>query len=150
MIFTLSLAISFFAQLNGLFSGLLIDKRRNVAFLFNDRYGMERIYWHENKDLYYFASEAKALLRVLPELRNLTRTGVAEFLTYGYTLDSRTLFRGIRSLPPSSLWSFEGNPSRAQIFFSREVGITIRITPEDFTAEFEETFKRILPRYLHP
>ena len=40
----------FFEKLNGLFSGLLIDKRRSKAFLFNDRYGVERIYWHETRD----------------------------------------------------------------------------------------------------
>jgi len=59
----------FFEKLNGLFSGLLIDKRRGKTFLFNDRYGVERIYCHETSDATYFASEAKALLRILPELR---------------------------------------------------------------------------------
>ena len=34
----------FFEKLNGLFSGLLIDKRQKKAVLFNDRYGIERIY----------------------------------------------------------------------------------------------------------
>src|SRR5262249_43143243 len=53
---------SFFEQLNGLFSGLLIDKRHKKAFLFNDRYGMERIYYYEAPDGFFFASEAKALL----------------------------------------------------------------------------------------
>ena len=33
----------FFEKLNGLFSGLLIDKRQGKAFLFNDRYGVERL-----------------------------------------------------------------------------------------------------------
>src|SRR5262245_11613820 len=59
----------FFADLNGLFSGLLIDKRQRRAFLFNDRYGMERLYYYEGKEGFFFASEAKALLRILPELR---------------------------------------------------------------------------------
>ena len=50
-------------QLNGLFSGILIDKRLRKMFLFNDRYGMERIYLHEADGEFYFATEAKALLR---------------------------------------------------------------------------------------
>src|SRR5437764_2215554 len=33
-------------DLNGLFSGLLIDRRARKAVLFNDRYGSERIYSH--------------------------------------------------------------------------------------------------------
>ena len=48
----------FFESLNGLFSGLLIDLRKNKAFLFNDRYGFDRLYFHESGDELYFASEA--------------------------------------------------------------------------------------------
>ena len=73
----------FFEQLNGLFSGLLIDHGRRRAFLFNDRYGMERLYWHENDDAFYFASEAKALLRILPELREFDKEGVIDYLRFG-------------------------------------------------------------------
>src|SRR4051794_32236178 len=47
----------FFEKLNGLFSGLLIDRKRKMAFLFNDRYGVERIYWRETKNATFFASE---------------------------------------------------------------------------------------------
>src|SRR5450432_2291520 len=54
----------FFEKLNGLFSGLLIDRRQNKVFLFNDRYGSQRIYFHESGGDFYFASEAKALLRI--------------------------------------------------------------------------------------
>src|SRR6266403_3952712 len=82
----------FIDKLNGLFSGLLVDQRRGKAFLFNDRYGSERIYWHQTKSATYFASEAKALLRVIPDLRKFDDEGVAQFLTYGCVLEGRTLF----------------------------------------------------------
>src|SRR5438552_1918829 len=97
----------FFKDLNGLFSGLLIDQRSNRAFLFNDRYGVERIYWHDDGERFYFASEAKALLRVRRQLRSFDDEGVAQFLTFGCTLGERTLFRGIQLFPAGSLWSFE-------------------------------------------
>ena len=93
----------FFEKLNGLFSGLLIDKRQGKAFLFNDRYGVERLYWHETEEAVFFASEAKALLRVLPELRAFDREGVAQFLAFGCTLGQRTLFRGVELLPEASV-----------------------------------------------
>ncbi|PYR23831.1 MAG: hypothetical protein DMF98_17455, partial [Acidobacteria bacterium] len=51
---------SFPAGLNGRFHGLLTDRTRGTATLFNDRYGMHRIYYHESKDAFYFAAEAKA------------------------------------------------------------------------------------------
>ncbi len=139
----------FFEKLNGLFSGLVIDKRRKKAFLFNDRYGVERIYWHETKDATYFASEAKALLRVLPELRKFDEEGVAQFLTFGCTLGQRTLFEGIQLLPGASVWCFENGKCRKERYFSPQTWESQPIMPaESFAAEFEETFKRVLPRYF--
>jgi asparagine synthase (glutamine-hydrolysing) len=138
----------FFEKLNGLFSGLLIDKRRRKAFLFNDRYGVERIYWYAAKDT-YFASEAKALLRVLPELRAFDAEGVTQFLTFGCTLDQRTLFRGVQLLPGASVWSFEKGSCRKKKYFSPETWESQSTLPNDsFRTEFQETFKRVLPRYF--
>jgi asparagine synthase (glutamine-hydrolysing) len=139
----------FFEKLNGLFSGLLIDKRRRKAFLFNDRYGVERIYWHESEDGFYFASEAKALLHALPELRAFDKEGVAQFLTFGCTLEQRTLFRGINTLPGASLWSFENGDYRKGKYFSPEIWERQpTLSPGAFEANFQETFKRILRRYF--
>jgi asparagine synthase (glutamine-hydrolysing) len=139
----------FFEKLNGLFSGLLIDKRKSKAFLFNDRYGVERLYWHETEDATYFASEAKALLRILPELRAFDEEGVARFLTYGCTLEWRTLFRDVQLLPGGSVWSFENGKRHKRKYFSPEIWESQPIlTVEAFESEFQETFKRILPRYF--
>src|ERR1051326_2352769 len=139
----------FFGKLNGLFSGLLIDKRKKCAFLFNDRYGVERIYIHEKEDALFFASEAKALLRVLPELRHFDEDGVAQFLAFGCTLEWRTLFRGVSVLPGGSLWQFEGRNCHKKRYFTPADWEKQQPLPaEDFEAEFQDTFKRILPRYF--
>jgi asparagine synthase (glutamine-hydrolysing) len=139
----------FFEKLNGLFSGLLIDKLQGKAFLFNDRYGGERLYWHEKEEAVFFASEAKALLRVLPELRAFDQAGVAQFLTFGCTLGQATLFRGVQLLPGASVWSFQdGNCQKRKYFFPKTWESQSIISAESFQAEFQETFQRILPRYF--
>jgi asparagine synthase (glutamine-hydrolysing) len=138
----------FFEELNGLFSGLLIDRRQRKAFLLNDRYGAERIYWHQSNDALYFASEAKALLAVLPELRGFDLNGVAQFLAFGCTLDWQTLFNGIRLLPGGSLWEFgNGTIKKGRYFDSRAWESLPSLSVERFESAFEETFERILPRY---
>jgi asparagine synthase (glutamine-hydrolysing) len=139
----------FFEKLNGVFSGLLIDKRQSKAFLFNDRYGLERIYFCETKDATYFAGEAKALLRILPQLRAFDERGVVQFLNYGCTLDWRSLFRGVHLLPGGSLWSFEGGSCRKKKYFSPESWVSqTPLSAESFESQFQETFKKILPRYF--
>jgi len=138
----------FFEKLNGLFSGLLIDKKRNRAFLFNDRYGLERLYLCETKDGLYFASEAKALLQILPELRFFDENGVAQLLTFGCTLEWQTLFRGVKLLPGGSLWALEGGHIRKGRYFSSASWESLQpLREQAFESEFKETFKRVLPRY---
>jgi asparagine synthase (glutamine-hydrolysing) len=140
---------NFFGLLNGLFSGVLIDKRRGIVFLFNDRYGIDRIYWTERPDGVYFASEAKALLRALPELRNFDEEGVADFLLFGCTLDWKTLFRNVHVLPGGSLWSFEGKEcKRARYFNVRDWEGLEPLSSETFQAELEEKFASRLPLYF--
>jgi asparagine synthase (glutamine-hydrolysing) len=142
---------AFIAELNGLFSGLLIDPRRSVVLLFNDRYGSERIYWHEREGVTYFASEAKALLAVLPELRAFDDRGVADYLAFGSTLGHRTLFRGVAMLPGASLWSFgpDGRNVRKGCYFDpAQWEAQPALDAPAFSAAFAETFKRVLPRYL--
>jgi asparagine synthase (glutamine-hydrolysing) len=139
----------FFGKLNGLFSGLLIDQRQNKAFLFNDRYSSQRIYFHELNGDFYFATEAKALLRILPQLREFDPEGVTQFMTFGCTLDWRTIFRGVQILPGGSLWTFENGNCRKEKYFSPAIWETQpQLSAEDFENKFQETFKRILPRYF--
>src|SRR5439155_11261276 len=139
----------FFERLNGLFSGLLIDKRKRKAFLFNDRYGVERIYYYEADGEFYFASEAKALLRILPELRQFDDEGVTQYLAFGCTLEWRTLFKDIQLLPGGSVWSFENGRCQKRKYFSPETWEEQPVlTAEPFESEFRRTFKRILPRYF--
>lgn len=141
----------FVSGLNGLFSGILIDARRERAFLFNDRYAAERLYYHERDGVVYVASEAKALLAVLPDLRSFSDEGVAEFLAFGSTRENRTLFRGVSLVPGGSLWSLVGPGTIKQdrYFSPAEWESQAPLSDEEFGVNFAETFERVLPRYLH-
>src|SRR5712691_6290724 len=94
------------AGLNGRFHGLLTDRTRGTTTLFNDRYGMHRLYYHESKEAFYFAAEAKAILAVHPELRRADPRGLGEFVACGCVLEGRTIFEDIHLLPSAAAWVF--------------------------------------------
>src|SRR6185436_12973808 len=96
----------FFSTLNGRFQGLLVDQTRRTASVFNDRYGLHLLYYHETKEAFYFAPEAKALLAIRAELRSVDPRGMGEFVACGCVLENRTLFRGVQVLPCASAWTF--------------------------------------------
>jgi asparagine synthase (glutamine-hydrolysing) len=145
------LGSKFFEALNGTFSGLLLDLRENKAVLFNDRYGLGRIYIHEGNDGFYFGSEAKALLNVLPHLRKFDMRSLGEFFSCGCALQNRTLFEGISLLPPGSAWVFRpGQPIEKQTYFHKGQWEALpQLSPDDYYHRLKETFTRILPRYLN-
>jgi asparagine synthase (glutamine-hydrolysing) len=142
---------SFPAGLNGRFHGLLMDRSRGTALLFNDRYGMHRIYYYESKDAFYFAAEAKAILAVRPECRALDQRGLGEFVACSSVLENRTLFQGIQVLPPASAWEFRnGSVTQKRSYFRpQEWEDQERLDPEAYYQELRHVFTRNLPRYFN-
>src|SRR5262249_33714332 len=136
-------------RLNGWFSGVLIDLQRRRAILFNDRYGVGRIYVREEDRRVLFSSEAKSLLAAIPKLRQLEDRSLGEWLICGSGLANRSLFRGISLLPPGSAWMFSANGVlRKKSYFSPDTWENQPpLSPSEFSEQFGETFRRILDRY---
>jgi len=143
---------SFPAGLNGRFHGLVIDRTRKTATLFNDRYAMHRLCYHESKESFYFAAEAKAILAVGPaELRTANPRSLGEFVACGYVLENRTSFAHIHLLPPASAWVF-GNGAlegKHSYFQRRDWEDQAPLAPESYYPQLRETFGRNLPRYCN-
>jgi asparagine synthase (glutamine-hydrolysing) len=144
------LGLGFLERLNGWFSGVLVDLRQQTVVVFNDRYGLHRVYYHEAPDGFYFSSEAKSLLKVLPVLRRLDCRGVAETVSCGCVLQNRTLFSGISLLPGGARWVFTQNGRlKKDRYFSPETWEQQPILGSTaFYEKLKETFARILPRYF--
>lgn len=141
---------SFPAGLNGLFHGLLVNRRDGTAMLFNDRYGMHRLYYHESEDGFYFAGEAKAILAVRPQLKSIDPQGLGEFISCGCVLENRTIFRNILVLPPASSWIFRnGAIERKKVYFRpSEWENQEPLAAEPYYQQLREVFTQNLPRYF--
>ena len=141
---------AFVAGLNGMFHGLLADRQRGIATLFNDRYGMHKIFYHQTKDAFYFAAEAKAILAVLPELRAADPRGLGEFIACSCVLENRTIFKDIHVLPGASTWTFRNGSleDRSTYFSPSEWEQQEPLPPEAYYRDLRGVFSRNLPRYF--
>ncbi len=137
-------------MLNGRFHGLLTDRTRKRTLLFNDRYGLHRLYYHQSEEAFYFAAEAKAILAVVPQLRNIDVRGLGEFIACGCVLENRTLFEGVRVLPSGSAWSFSNAEllERATYFDPSEWESQETLDEETYYQQLREVFSTNLPRYF--
>lgn len=141
---------SFLPGLNGRFHGLLASQTTSKVTLFNDRYGMHRMYYHEEKDAFYFAAEAKAILAVRPELRSVDTKSMAELITCGCVLNNRTVFKGIHVLPPASEWIFKDAAivRKGAYFNPKEWEDQETLDEESYYRQLKDVFSRKLPHYF--
>jgi asparagine synthase (glutamine-hydrolysing) len=141
---------SFPASLNGMFHGVLADRTRGTVTLFNDRYGMHRLYCHESKDAFFFGAEAKAILAARPELRTPSPQGLGEFVACSCVLENRTIFKDINLLPAASAWVFR-NAAIAQkhaYFEPKEWEQQTPLDPESYYRQLQDALSQSLPRYF--
>src|SRR5262249_35353578 len=138
-------------RLNGWFSGVLVDLQHHKSVLFNDRYGLNRIYVHEQDDRLFFSSEAKSLIAVLPELRELDPRGLGEWFSCGCVLGNRSLFRNVSLLPPASAWIFsaDGALKKTSYFSSLAWENQPVLSLEEYHQQLTQVFPRILKRYTN-
>jgi asparagine synthase (glutamine-hydrolysing) len=141
----------FFKNLNGRFQGLVADRAHGTATLFNDRFGLQRIYYHEGAEAFYFSAEAKAILAVRPDLRSTDPRGLGEYVSFGCTLENRTLFRDIFALPPGSAWTFRAGAleKKARYFEPREWESQEPLDAERYYSQLRDAFTTALPRYFN-
>lgn len=140
---------TFLNALNGWFSGVLIDLEAREGAVFNDRYGMHRLYLHDEGERLYFASEAKSVLAVCARARKLNFRALGQVFSFGCALDNETLFEGVSLLPPGSLLRFSrGKVSSRALYFDREsLEHAAPLDEETFYERLRETFRAILPSY---
>jgi asparagine synthase (glutamine-hydrolysing) len=87
-------------HLAGMFALALMDCRRNHLWLVRDRFGIKPLWYTRTADELVFASELPVLLAMLHERPAIDRSGLAQYLTLGMTLQQQSVLQGVYKLPP--------------------------------------------------
>ena len=124
------------------FTGSLPTARRDTAMLFNDRFGLQRLYYHEAKDAFYFAAEAKGDPQGPAGVALHRPARIGEFVACGCVLENRTLFPAFTSFRRVSPGSFvtERWKEKATYFEPREWEEQEPLEPEEYYAQLRDTF----------
>jgi asparagine synthase (glutamine-hydrolysing) len=94
-------------RLNGMFAFAVWDEQEKTLTLARDRLGIKPLYYADVRSAsgaghsFVFGSEVKALLASGLVERELDVEGLHQQLTFLWTPDPQTLFRGIKKLPPA-------------------------------------------------
>jgi asparagine synthase (glutamine-hydrolysing) len=104
-------------RLNGIFGLAVWDATRRRLFLARDHFGVKPLYYHDDGHRLLFASEIRAILQDSTVPRELDLEALAIFLSLGYVPSPRTLFKGIRKIPPSHALHVDGSGVRLQRYW---------------------------------
>src|SRR6266478_2259839 len=100
------------SHLNGMFHFAVWDNRDRTLTLARDHVGIKPLYYfykpgHNDKPgSFIFASEVKAILASGLVERALDSESLNQFLTFLWAPDPKTLFRGIKTVPPAHVLTF--------------------------------------------
>lgn len=89
-------------NMDGLFSAVVLDSFNNRLHLITDRYGLRPLYWYHHTEIFGWASEPKAFLKLphfSPEIKQETAT---IFLETGQLPPDQCWLAGVYQLPPAT------------------------------------------------
>lgn len=89
-------------RLHGMFSFALWDACERQLLLARDRLGKKPLYYRDSGGSFAFGSEIKAILAFDGATPDIDYSALDDYLTYLYVPYPKTIFQGIRQLPPAT------------------------------------------------
>ncbi len=123
----------------GMFAFALWDEAGGTLFCARDRFGIKPFYYTIVGNTFYFSSEVKALLPFVEGI-DTDIEAFKDYLTFQFCLDGKTLFRGIREIPPGHFLEIRNGHIRIQRYWQVYYNLNLDKT----AADFEEDIRSLL------
>ena len=128
-------------RFRGMFAFALWDERQQTLFLARDRLGIKPLYYaHLADGRLIFGSEMKALLCDPAMERQFDIRAIEDYFAYGYAPDPKTVYEGVRKLPPAHclIWKRGAGQPRTSQYWEIHFQANRRLSEEDAGAELVE------------
>ena len=102
-------------RVEGMFALAMWNQTDRTLLLARDRIGIKPLYYALLPGGLAFASEPKALLQVPGVAARLDPDALSDFLSYGYVPFDRSVFQGIRKLPPAHRLTYDAGTGRIAV-----------------------------------
>lgn len=132
-------------HLRGMFSFAIWDGNR--LFAARDRFGIKPFYYAVVDGVFYFASEIKALLPVLPEITT-DPDALGEYITFQYTIGDKSLFKHVHVLLPGHAIIVENGEVRIRRYWDVHYNIDFDHTPKWFNDRMQEILQDSIAVHL--
>jgi asparagine synthase (glutamine-hydrolysing) len=127
-----------FRRLRGMFGIALWDSRERTLWLARDRAGIKPIHYVEHAGRLYFGSEVKSLIAAGAVDRELDLEALDHYLSFLYAPADRSMFKGVRKLPPGHCLRWRNGSAEVRQFWSIAASETFRGSEREAAAALRD------------
>jgi|CXWL01.1.fsa_nt_gi asparagine synthase (glutamine-hydrolysing) len=135
-------------ELNGIFAFALWDGRKRELMLARDHAGIKPLYYRQDGDRLYFASEIKALLQIPDTPRRLNRQAIHDYLTFLWVPGSETMLEGIRKVEPGHMVLRKNGKTFQAQWFNLVYECNEKRTPEEWVERVHYELSQAIRRQM--
>lgn len=135
-------------KLNGMFSFVIFDKKKNLLFGARDRLGQKPLKYYFKNGMFIFASEIKGIVPLLNSKIEIDCAAVDNFLTLQYVPSPRTGFRDIYKLPAAHYFIYKNNTLHVSNYWSLDFRKKLHIAKEEWQELIFQEMKRSVESHL--
>jgi asparagine synthase (glutamine-hydrolysing) len=125
-------------KLNGMFAFAFYDSFKKDLFLVRDRFGIKPLFYYIENNEIYFASEIKAIKRVLNKKLELNKNSISDYFSLMYISGNKTIYKDINKIPSGSFLKFNLNKNSSTIVSWYDISFNetiLNATSEDIEDE---------------
>ncbi|WP_298750330.1 asparagine synthase (glutamine-hydrolyzing) [uncultured Arcobacter sp.] len=101
--------IDFLNKLNGMFSFVIFDIKKEKYFCARDRYGKKPFFYYFKDNKFIFSSSIKSIIKILGTTPSFNKVALSQYLQYFVSLNDLTFYNDIMKLEASSYMTLSNN-----------------------------------------
>ena len=125
--------------LDGMFSFAIWDNETKELFCARDRLGIKPFYYLIQNNIFYFASEVKALIPFLnTQELEINKQGMTEYLMFQYPITENTLIENIKQLMPAHSISIVNSNIEINRYWNLDYNKKLNCSTEEYIQNIEK------------
>ena len=138
----------FLSHLEGMFAVALWDTKKRKLIVARDRLGIKPVYYRAEGPDVSFASEIKSLAALPDFSASVDAEALSEYLGIGYAVAPRTIFSGVRKLPPASALVWQDDRFEIRQYWAPPVDTDDTLSYEDWVERVRHELERAVKSHM--
>jgi asparagine synthase (glutamine-hydrolysing) len=138
----------FLNELNGIFAFAIWDARDRSLLLARDHAGIKPLYYRQDGQRLFFASEIKALLQIPGMPRELSMPALNDYLTFLWAPGDTTMLRGINKVEPGHYLRWKDGRTEIRQWFELAYEPDEKPSESEWIDRVHDTFIRTTRRQM--